>query len=124
MKKLILVVVGIRVTGTGGASASIAGSAEPLVAAACRSARREATAHPFEFFHHLEHLDQPLRAELGDDGVPSQPEIEQPFGRQLMKCLTDRRPRDAEALGELDLVQPLTRQEAPGDDDLLQRFAN
>ena len=69
----------------------------------------EATAHGFEFTHHLEHLDQLLRAHFGYNGAATRSQFDQPKRGKLDQRFAQGGTRDPEFRQQLCLVEALAR---------------
>ena len=86
--------------------------------------RRKARAQTLDLALGLEHIDQLVGADLGDDAAAARNELDEPTRAQLAQRLADGRPRDAKLHSETLLIQPMAGRQFADDDLVGQAFVD
>ena len=108
VKALVLVIILIGIAFLLGDAAGGMRGIEFAMLGLGHAARGMAGAHRLHLGHDFEHFEQALGADFGDDGAAMRAHFQEAGGRERMQRFADRRARHAIALGEGDLVEPLT----------------
>ncbi len=123
VEALVLVVVVVGIRGEAGDLARAVRLQQRLLVGLQHPSRRQPGTHRFELGHQLEHLEQALRRDVGDHRAPARAHDDDAHRGELDQRLAQGRPRDAEQMRELDLVEMHPRGKAPGGDLVLDRLA-